>query len=340
MMNQWTKKIVLVLLSLALMAGTAFAQGYQKVHFRFGHVVAPTAPEGKGEIYVAEEATKRSGGAVTHQIYWSGAGGAPAESLDLVSAGGLDGAIITSSWFPAKLPFLSAFSALPLSSRDQASAQRVMNTLWKESKVLQDEAKANNLHVLRFLPTNEYHLLSTKPIAKIADMQGMKIRSQGEFIPIAIKTIGAIPVTVLPGEFYEAMQRKTIDTMLLSYNLLAVNKLYEVSKYISTISFGTLTSHMMVYNLDKWNKLEPKTQKLLTDIAAERPPIDLKEQIEAEKKGLEQLLAGGVKLVNFEEQNKLYSVMPDFIDMWVKKMQGAGKGEAAAQVAKRWKELR
>jgi TRAP-type C4-dicarboxylate transport system substrate-binding protein len=194
---------------------------------------------------------------------------------------------------------------------------------------------------LRFLPTNEYHLLSsTRPIAKIEDMKGMKIRSQGQFFPIAFKAVGAIPVTVLPGEFYEAMQRKTIETMLLSYNLLAVNKLYEVSKYISTISFGTLTSHMMVYNLDKWNKLEPKTQKLLTDIAAERPPLDLKEQLEAEKWGLDQLLAGGVKLVKFEEQEKLYQVMPDFIDMWVKKMQGLGKGEAAAQIAKRWKELR
>jgi TRAP-type transport system periplasmic protein len=339
-MNQWTKKIVLVLLSLALMAGTAFAQEYQKVHFRLGHVVAPTSANGGGEVYVAEEATKRSGGAITHQIYWSGAGGAPAELLDLVSQGGIDACIITSSWYPAKLPFLSAFSALPCSSGDQASMQRIQNTIWKEFKVLQDEAKANNLHVLRFMPTNEYHLLSTKPIAKIADMKNMKIRSQGEFIPLAIKALDAIPVTVLPGEFYEAMQRKTIDTMLLTYDLFAVNKLYEVAKYASDISFGTLTAHMMVYNLDKWNKLEPKTQQLLTEIGAECAPIDLKRMIASEQDGLAKLKANGVTLVKFEEQKQFLSKLPDFLDMWVKKMQGLGKGAEAAAVAKRWRELR
>jgi hypothetical protein len=33
-------------------------------------------------------------------------------------------------------------------------------------------------------------------------------------------------------------------------------------------------------------------------------------------------------------------MLPDFLDMWMKKMQGMGKGADAAAVAKRWKELR
>ncbi len=84
-----------------------------------------------------------------------------------------------------------------------------------------------------------------------------------------MNALGAIPVTVLPGEFYEAMQRKTIDCMLLPWDLIATNRLYEIAKFGSNISFGTIVSHLDTYNLAKWESLTPEVKKLLDDAAAD-----------------------------------------------------------------------
>ena len=339
-MKNWIGTGALVILAGLTTSGIAFAQDYPKTHFRYGHTIPATASNSQGEVYVAEEIEKRSNGTVTMEVFWAGAGGKPAELLDLAGQGGLDGAVITASYFPAKLPLLSAFSALPFSSGDRASAQKIQYTLWEEFPALREEAAANNLHVARFQVFNEYHLLCTSPIRTVADLKGKKIRSQGEFIPMALAAVEAIPVTILPGEFYESLQRGSVDCILLTWDLFAINRLYEVAKFGSTISFGTIIAHMMTYNLDKWNGLDESVRNLITEVASETRERDLKIMGDAEAKGLEILKANGVEIVEFTEQEKFESMMPDFIDLWVEKAKAVGKGEEAASIAARWKELR
>lgn len=47
------------------------------------------------------------------------------------------------------------------------------------------------------------------------------MRSWGEDIPRVWQAVGAVLVTVLPGEFSEGLQRGSVDCMLLSWDLLA-----------------------------------------------------------------------------------------------------------------------
>lgn len=333
-------KTALVLLTALLASGGAAAQTYPPTQLRIGHTVPATASNAQGEVFLSEELKKRSNGAVTAQVFWAGAGGGPAEMLKLVSQGGLDGGVIATSFYPADLPLLASFSALPLSTGNRENAQKIQYTLWNDFPALRKEAEANNLHIVRFQVFNEYHLLCTTPVRTVADLKGKRIRSQGEFIPRALAAVGATPVTVLPGEFYEALQRKSVDCILLTWDLFAINRLYEVAKFGSTISFGTVIAHALAFNLDKWKKLDPSVRKLIEDVAAESRERDLRIMRDAETAGLETLKKNGVQIVEFTEQAKFQSMMPDFLGLWVDKAKTVGKGQEAADIAARWKQLR
>jgi TRAP-type C4-dicarboxylate transport system substrate-binding protein len=229
---------------------------------------------------------------------------------------------------------------MPFAYPDIVSAQKVANTLYAEMPALQKEAKANKLHVLRFALINTYHIMCKQPIRTVEDFKGRKVRSQGDLLPLVLNALGATPVTVLPGEFYEAMQRGSIDCLVLPWDFLASNRIYEVAKHASTINFGPIVAHASMMNLDKWNSLSPEVQKLITDVSKEAEAYDLKVVKESETKSLATIKANGVEIVDFPDQAKLEKMIPDLFAVWAERMSKAGNGEQAQAMVKRWKELR
>ncbi len=329
---------------ISLMAGvavagatTAYAQDYPSTNIRFGHSVSQTSTSSLADDWVSQEVEKRSNGQVKMQMFWAGAAGSPAEIFDLVSTAALDAAAVTPSWFAANLPFFAPLSSAPFTYDDPAHVQRVSNTLYAEVPALAAEAEANNLHVMRFALFNEYHMLCTQPLRTIEDFKGRKVRSQGDYFPILLNELGATPVTVLPGEFYESMQRGTIDCIVLPYDFLVSNRLYEVAKYGSDVSFGPIVGHMSVMNLGAWNGLDPAVQELITEVQAEAQAYDLEVTNAANDKALQTLLDNGVEMTEFGQQEELQSMMPDMLDVWAEKMAAAGKGDDAAAMAAAWR---
>lgn len=325
---------------LAALTVVANAQEYPETNIRFGHSVAQTATSSKADGWVAEEVAKRSNGKVKIQMFWAGAAGSPAEMFDLLSSGALDAAAITPSWFAANLPFLSPLSSVPFGFPDIVSAQKVAKTLYAEIPALKEEAEKNKMHVMRFPLLGNYHAMCTQPIRTIEDFKGKKVRSQGDYLPIVLDKLGATPVTVLPGEFYEALQRGTVDCIVLPWDFLAGNRLYEVAKYATTVDFGPIVGHASVMNLDKWNSLDPAVQKLITDVQKEAEAIDISAVEEAADKSLATIKENGVEVIEFADQEKLEAMIPDLLDVWSKRMAEKGAGEAATTMAARWKEIR
>jgi TRAP-type C4-dicarboxylate transport system substrate-binding protein len=155
-----------------------------------------------------------------------------------------------------------------------------------------------------------------------------------------VKAVGAVPVTVLPGEFYEALQRGTVDCMLLPWDLLNSNRLYEVAKYGSEINFGTVISDGVFYNLDKWNSFPDNVKELLLKTGADAQKYDLTAGAELEKKALVNMKENGVEFIEFPDQAAFEAKLPDFLDVWQKRMDEAGKGDAATQVVEIWKSMK
>lgn len=325
---------------LLLGAGLAWAQEYPKLHLRFGHFTPATPPHAQVDQWFAGELSKRTGGRVTMEIFWAEAVGKARELINLTAQGAVDVSAVPASYFPAQFPFMSAPNSLPLTMSSAREAQAIMHTLWRETPAMQDEARRAGVWPLFFHVLNPYHLLCSKPIRTLDDLKGKKMRSWGEDIPRVWQAMGAVPVTVLPGEFYESLQRGSVDCMLLSWDLLVAFKLHEVAKYGSTISFGAIVSNPQWYNLKKWESFPPDVKKLLTSLAEEAKQQDLVKVEEAERKALETMKAAGVEILPFADQGKFEKMLPDFLVEWTNRTEKLGKGPEATAMATRWRQIR
>ena len=109
------------------------------------------------------------------------------------------------------------------------------------------------------------HISTTdKPVRNADDLAGRKIRvPDGELFRDLFQTLGAHPVTVNIRELYEALNAGRVDSQENPLVVTEVNKLYEVTKYVS------LTSHMwsgfnLLANLKFWNGLPADVQTIIS----------------------------------------------------------------------------
>jgi tripartite ATP-independent transporter DctP family solute receptor len=102
-----------------------------------------------------------------------------------------------------------------------------------------------------------------RPVRTAADLQGMKMRvPDGQMFRDVFTALEAQPVTVNIRELYEALKTRRVDGQENPLVIVEVNKLYEVTKYVST------TNHMwsgfnLLANLRFWNGLPSDVQEIV-----------------------------------------------------------------------------
>lgn len=165
------------------------------------------------------------------------------------------------------------------------------------------------------------HLLTVKPVRKLADLKGMKIRVPNNTIQIkGFEVLGAKPTPMPLGEVYTALQQGVIDGLENPLPVLYKGKFHEVAKYL------TLTGH--VKNFTTWitgtkffNSLSPEQQKLLIETGNEAGLYNNSIQQQVEKETLEKLKAEGVQVIEvdlseFREAAKAFYSLPELTSKW------------------------
>lgn len=323
--------------ALAAAAGGAIAQEYPKMTLRFGHFLPATMPGSTADQWFADQLAKRTNGNITMQIFWAESMGKSMELLKMAGQGGVDVGATAAGYFPSQIPMLAA-ATIPF-AKSARQAKTVWSKLYKETPALQEEARAAGVVPLLWHPIPTYHLIGKQPIRTLDDLKGKRVRSFGEEFPRLLKSIGATPVTVLPGEWYESINRGSIDFMLHSWDTLATFKIHEVAKHGSTINLGALISWPQWWNLKKWEAMPPQVRTLLTSLADEADEIELKRLDDAGRQSIETMKNAGVTFTTFADQDKLDKMTPDFIGEWATKMDTLGKGKEAKAMLARWREL-
>jgi TRAP-type C4-dicarboxylate transport system substrate-binding protein len=335
---------------LALVVGAAFAllgtgtysvpaKAQQELNLRFADFLPATLPQMQVDQWFADELERRSNGKIKIRIFFGSALGKPTELLKLVSEGGVQIAATSPSYFPAQLPFLAPTNSLPLAYKDAPQAQKIIHTLYSETRALQEEMRQQNLHPLFWHVLDPYYLVCRTPVRNLADLKGKKVRSYGEDVPRLLQAVGAVPVNLLPAELYESLQKGTIDCTPYSLGTAVSLKLHEVAKYVTFMSIGSPGGWPQFYNLKTWESFSPETKKLFMDVAEEAKKVELQKIVDSDAEARKTLKAAGVEFIDFPDQQKMEAMVPDFMQEWVKKMEGLGKGAEAAAMAKRWKEL-
>jgi len=104
-----------------------------------------------------------------------------------------------------------------------------------------------------------------KPIKKVDDYKGLKMRTSGTAQATVYRALGAIPTELSSKEVYTALQRGTIDGVTAGTSRFRRSKYYEVAPYITVDVTAPYVSFWLVINEDAWKTLSPDDQKLFEE---------------------------------------------------------------------------
>lgn len=313
----------------ALIGGAALGLGMfdgrilhaQATNIKFSTWHPPVGKEVKTVwIPMLEELKKRSGGKMAYTMYAGAALGKGPEHFDIVAKGMSDMGYFTATWTPGRFPLTDVLSlAVWVDGKDIAAD--IGNAVY--NRVLKDEFK--NVKVLELNGCIQSFIWSKKPISKMADLKGMKLRSPGGHQTNYIKSLGAEPVFMPLGDVYMAMETGTVDGLVTCCPLIQGFKLYEVAKFATILTFGCV-SEGTVMNMNSWNKLPDDQKKMVDQVCTNPFKVTGGLTRDDYKVIMKEIADKGVKFIDLPkaEADQWYARFQDVTRTWVKDLEAKG----------------
>jgi len=182
--------------------------------------------------------------------------------------------------------------SVPFLATSYADAEK----LWKASRKAIDERFAKQgLMVLYSVPWPPQGIYSTKPLASIADMKGLKMRSYNPYTSRIAELAGAQPVTIQAAELAQAMATGAVNANITSGATGYDTKAWEVVKnYYDTQAW--LPKNIVFVNKQAFDALDKATREALLKCAREAEERGWKTSQEKNKWYLEQLAKNGMNV--------------------------------------------
>ncbi len=267
-----------------------------------------------------EELKKKSGGKLGYTMYAGAALGKGPEHFDIVAKGLSDMGYFTATWTPGRFPLTDVLSlAVWVDGKDVAAD--IGNAVY--TRALKNEFK--NVKVLELNGCIQSFIWTKKPVSKMADLKGMKLRSPGGHQTNYIKSLGAEPVFMPLGDVYMAMETGTVDGIVTCPPLILAYKLYEVAKNATVLTFGCV-SEGAVMNMNSWNRLSGDHKKLVEEVCTN--PFKSTGGLTRDdyKVIMTEIQKAGVKLIDLPkpEADQWYKRFQDVTRKWVTDMEAKG----------------
>lgn len=106
-------------------------------------------------------------------------------------------------------------------------------------------------------------MTKNKPIRKIADLKGLKIRTPSKAQAVLIQALGATPVAMPATKMYQALNTGVVDALMVPPSVIKSFKINEVAKYYTTgLPFGR-SPFFLVMNKAKFDALSPENKAII-----------------------------------------------------------------------------
>ncbi|OQY00610.1 MAG: C4-dicarboxylate ABC transporter substrate-binding protein [Desulfobacteraceae bacterium 4572_130] len=211
------------------------------------------------------EVEKRTNGKVKVEYYPGQTLTKADQAYDGVVEGLSDIALSCLAYSRGRFPVLGAVD-LPMGYTSGVSATKVAN------RVLNNfNPKEFNDTKIMYLHAHGPGLVHTKnkPVEKIEDIKGLKLRSHGTSAKI-VKTLGGTPVGLPMPETYQSIQKGIVDGSVYPFESNKGWKLGEVTDYATAaFSCAYTTTFFVAMNKDKWNLLSKNIQEIIENINKE-----------------------------------------------------------------------
>ncbi len=269
-----------------------------------------------------KEVEKRTNGKVKIN-YFPGATLTPAnQTYDSVEKGITDIGESVLAYTRGKFP-LTEVVDLPLGGKSGSALTKMINEYYKKFQPKEfDKVKVLFLHA----HGPGFIHFGKKPIAKMEDVKGMKLRSTGMSAKIA-QALGAAPVGMPMTESYDALSKGVAEGILCPYEALKGWKLAEVvSGSVENWSSSYSSGMFVVMNKAKWNSLPPDVQKVIDQISQEWIDKQGKVWDDIDKEGKDLMISMKKKIVTLskEEDARWGKAVQPILEEYVKNTKAKG----------------
>jgi TRAP-type C4-dicarboxylate transport system substrate-binding protein len=262
----------------------------------------------------AKEIEKRTNGGVKIVMFHGGTLTPATQAYDGVVKGLSDLAMGVFSYHRGRFP-LTEFSDLPIGVKNSVTAARLFTAYYQKFKPKEmDDVKVMYLH------GNPPSIVMTvkKPVQKLEDLKGLKLRVTPLATPIA-KALGAAPVAMPMGDAYDALSKNVVDGGLFPYEAMEGWKLGEVTK-IATESWavGFTSAWYVIMNKQKWDSIPPEWQKVIEKVNEEWIDKTGKAWDEINESGKAFFIKQGGKVLTPADSDKWVKAVQPVLDGYVK----------------------
>lgn len=273
-------------------------------------------------MWWADEVTKRTDGRIQFEWYHGGALSKPGEEREHCRTGLADMVGTSATWHATEMALWEMNGALPFQPSDTLLAAKTKWQLYHEFPELQNEIEKANMKVMFLTPYGDYHIISRRPLKTLDDIKGLKVAILGKQQPKWIEPVGAIPSFISGPARYENLEKGVVDASLMGGIATTFGFGHQdMCKYMLLCGLGQYLSFSITMNLDTWNKISPKDQKVMDELSEkvmfEFAPKQLVEQDAKYRKEMEEEF--GVTFYTLSEEDRITwaQSLPNLAKEWV-----------------------
>lgn len=290
------RTLLIAALPLAFLAQAAHA-----LEIKFADIHPAGYPTVVAEESMGKTLTKESNGELTFKYFPGGVLGSEKEVVEQAQVGAVQMTRVSLGIVGPVVPDVNVFN-MPFIFRDHDHMRKVIDGEVGDAILDRITNSEFGLVALAWMDGGTRNLYTKKPVRKLEDLKGMKIRVQGN--PMFIETINAMGgngIAMDTGEIFSALQTGVIDGAENNPPTMLEHNHYQNAKFYS------LTGHLIlpepiVMSKITWEKLTPAQQDMVKKAAKaaqaeERMLWDKKSAASEEK-----LKAAGVEFIAVDKK--------------------------------------
>ncbi|HYE94390.1 MAG TPA: TRAP transporter substrate-binding protein [Terriglobales bacterium] len=300
----------------------------QTITLKLSHFVPPVAPPHATFLAPwAAKVEKESGGRLKIQIFPSmQLGGTPPQLVDQIREGVVDIGWTVVGYTAGRFPKTEVMEVPFLHTSARATTLALQDYYEKH---LRDEYK--DYHVLLLHVHGGALVHASKPITKLEDYRGLKIRTPNRGGSVFLRGVGANPVGAPVPEVPQMLSKGVIDGALLPYEIANPLKVHELVKHHSEFAgpmprIGT-TVFLFGMNKAKYESL-PADLKKVIDANSGRNIAEMAgvnwDNIEKPGKEAAQKAGNNFPMMPVSEVDRVRAAVKPEIDKFLKELSAAG----------------
>jgi TRAP-type transport system periplasmic protein len=280
--------------ALAITSTAAFAQNRT---LSFAYDQPKSSGYGAGAKMFNDKLKELSKGTLSINEYPGAQLGTEAQTMQKVQTGDIDFVMLSTANASTAQPESGVFS-IHFIFQNEAHAIKVLG----DAKVIAAmrelyAAKIKGAHMLGLGSQGLRHMYGKKPVQKVADLKGIKMRVQATVTEDAtFPAYGAQVVHMAFGEVYTALQTGVVDMAENGINNYLINKHYEPAPVLSLTEHEANNAALFISD-KAWSSLTDEQKKWVQAAADEVSKNEPKIAFDLEHQALAKLEKIGVKVV-------------------------------------------